>query len=99
MRKPVAVVQFSKWPGLTPPVIHLVVQLMLTLRLPPALDKSLGRSARAAKQTKSAFVRDAVLARIAEAEDYRIAVKRLARVKAGKEKTVSFDDLKRTLGL
>lgn len=72
---------------------------MLTLRLPPELDKSLGRSARAAKQTKSAFVRSAVLERIAEAEDYRIAVKRLARVKAGKEKTVPLDVLKRALGL
>lgn len=72
---------------------------MLTLRLPPKLDKILARSARAAKQTKSAFVRDAVLERIAEAEDFGIAVKRLNRVKAGKEKTVSFDDLKRTLGL
>ena len=71
---------------------------MLTLRLPPALDKSLGRSARAARQTKSAFVRAAVLERIAEAEDYRIAVKRLARIKAGKEKTIPFDDIKRALG-
>ena len=71
---------------------------MLTLRLPPALDKSLGRSARAAKQTKSAFVRAAVLERITEAEDCRIAVKRLARVKSGKEKTVSLDVLKRALG-
>jgi len=72
---------------------------MLTLRLPPTLDKILARSARAAKQSKSAFVRDAVLARIAEDEDLRIAVKRLAQVKAGKEKTVSLDDLKRALGL
>lgn len=71
---------------------------MLTLRLPPSLDKSLGRSARAARQTKSAFVRAAVIERIAEAEDYRIAVKRLARVKAGKEKTIPFDDIKRALG-
>ena len=71
---------------------------MLTLRLPPALDKSLGRSARAAKQTKSAFVRDAVIERIAEAEDYRLAVKRLAAIKAGKEKTVPFDVIKRALG-
>ncbi len=72
---------------------------MLTLRLSPELDKSLGRSARAAKQSKSAFVRDAVLERIAETEDSRIAAKRLARVQAGKEKTVPFDDIKRTLGL
>ena len=71
---------------------------MLTLRLPPALDKGLARSARAAKQTKSEFVRAAVLERIAEAEDFRIAVKRLARIKAGKEKTVSLDVLKRALG-
>ena len=72
---------------------------MLTLRLPPALDKSLGRSARAAKQTKSAFVRDAVLERIAEAEDYRIAVKRLAAAKSGKSRTYSLEEVKRDLGL
>jgi len=71
---------------------------MLTLRLPPALDRSLGRSARAARQTKSAFVRAAVLERIAEAEDARIAVKRLAAVKAGKEKTIPADVLQRALG-
>ena len=74
------------------------ITLMLTLRLPPDLNKSLARSARAARQTKSAFVRDAVLERIAEAEDYRIAVKRLAALKAGKEKTVPADVLKRALG-
>jgi len=72
---------------------------MVTLRLPPALDKSLARSARAAKQTKSAFVRDAVLERIAEAEDYRIAVKRLAAIKAGKSRTYSLEEVKRDLGL
>ena len=72
---------------------------MLTLRLPADLEKSLGRSARAAKQTKSAFVRAAVIERIAEVEDCRIAVKRLARIKSGKEKTVSLNDIKRTLGL
>lgn len=72
---------------------------MLTLRLPPALDKRLGRSARAAKQTKSAFVRDAVIERIAEAEDYRIAVKRLAAVKAGKSRTYAAEEIKRGLGL
>ena len=71
---------------------------MLTLRLPPAVDKSLARSARAAKQTKSEFVRAAVLERIAEAEDFRIAVKRLARIKTGKEKTVALDVLKHALG-
>jgi RHH-type rel operon transcriptional repressor/antitoxin RelB len=72
---------------------------MLTLRLPPALAKSLGRSARAAKQTKSAFVRDAVLERIAEAEDHRIAVKRLRALKAGKSRTYTAEEIKRDLGL
>ncbi len=72
---------------------------MLTLRLSPALDKSLGRSARAAKQTKSAFVRDAVLERIAEAEDYRIAVKRLRALKEGKSRTYTAEEIKRDLGL
>lgn len=72
---------------------------MLTLRLPSALDKSLARSARAAKQTKSAFVRAAVMERIAEAEDYRIAVKRLAAVKSGKSKTYSLEEVKRDVGL
>ncbi len=72
---------------------------MLTLRLPPSLDKTLTRAALAARQTKSAFVREAVLERIAEAEDYRIAVKRIARVKSGKERTYSLEEIKRDLGL
>jgi predicted DNA-binding protein len=72
---------------------------MLSVRLSPTLDKIVARSARAAKQSKSAFVRDAVLARISETEDHGTAEKRLARLKAGKEKTISFEGLKRTLGL
>ena len=72
---------------------------MLTLRLPPALEKSLGRQARAARQTKSEFVRAAVTERIAEAEDYRIAVKRLRALKAGKSRTYTAEDIKRDLGL
>lgn len=72
---------------------------MLTLRLPPDLDKHLARSARAARQTKSAFVRDAVLERIAEADDCRIALKRLAALKSGKSKTYSLEDIKRDVGL
>lgn len=72
---------------------------MLTLHLPPALEKLLTRSARAARQTKSAFVRDAVMERIAETEDYRIAIKRLAAVKSGKSKTCSLEEIKRDVGL
>ncbi len=72
---------------------------MLTLRLPPALDRSLSRQARAARQTKSAYVRDAVAERIAEAEDYRIATTRLRRLKAGKSRTYTAGEIKRDLGL
>jgi len=72
---------------------------MLTLRLPADLEKSHGRAARAAKQTKSAFVRTAVIERIAAVEDCRIAIKRLARIKSGREKTVSLDDIRRALCL
>ena len=72
---------------------------MLTLRLPADLEKSLGRADGAAKQTKSAFVRAAVIERTAEVEDCRIEVKRLARIKTGKEKTVLLNDIKRTLSL
>lgn len=72
---------------------------MLTLRLPPTLNKSLVQQARAARQTKSAFVRAAVIERIAEAEDYRIAVKRLAAIKSGKSRTYSLEEVKRDLGL
>lgn len=53
---------------------------MLRLRLPPALDKVLARSVRSARQSKSGFVRDVVLARIAEGEELRIALKRLSGV-------------------
>ena len=72
---------------------------MLTLRLPPSLDKSLTRQARAARQTKSAYVRDAVAERIAEAKDYRIAVARLRRLKTGKSSTHSLEGIKRDLGM
>jgi RHH-type rel operon transcriptional repressor/antitoxin RelB len=72
---------------------------MLTLRLPPVLDKELSKQARAAKQTKSELVRSALAERLAEAEDLRVATKRLRALRAGKSRTYSAEEVKRDLGI
>lgn len=72
---------------------------MLTLRLPPTLEKELSRQARAAKQTKSEFARLALAERLAEASDLRVATKRLKALKAGKSRTYSAEEVKRDLGI
>jgi predicted DNA-binding protein len=72
---------------------------MLTLRLSPALEAGLTKAARAARQNKSAFVRDALTERLAEAEDLRVATRRLRALAAGKSRLHSAEEVKRELGL
>jgi RHH-type rel operon transcriptional repressor/antitoxin RelB len=52
---------------------------MLTLRLPPDMEKRLDRLARNAGRTKSALAREAILRHIEDIEDFYLAEYRLRR--------------------
>ena len=72
---------------------------MVTLRLPPQADRQLARLAKARRMTKTAVAREAVLDRLEEAKDVRLAEERLARLDGGKSRTYSMTEVKRELGL
>lgn len=72
---------------------------MVTLRLNPATDRKLARLAKSRGMTKTAIAREALVERLEEAEDIRIAEDRLKRLDAGKSRTYSMAEVKRELGL
>ena len=72
---------------------------MITLRLKPAVDRKLTRLATAIGQTKTAVARGALVERLEEADDLRIATSRLRRLRAGKSRTYTAEEVKRELGL
>jgi|CXWL01.1.fsa_nt_gi RHH-type rel operon transcriptional repressor/antitoxin RelB len=72
---------------------------MVTLRLNPATDRKLTRLAKSRGMTKTAIAREALVERLEEAEDIRIAEDRLKRLDAGKSRTYSMAEVKRELGL
>ena len=68
---------------------------MLTLQLDPARDRQLGRLARARRTTKAAFATAAVVERLEEEEDIKIAESRLKQPAA----RIPLEDIERDLGL
>lgn len=72
---------------------------MVTLRLKPAIDRKLARLAKSRGMTKTAIAREALVERLEEAEDIRIAEERLKRLDVGKSRTYSMAEVKRELGL
>lgn len=72
---------------------------MLALRLPPDLEARLDALAKRTGRTKSQYAREAIVEFIDDLEDLYLGQKRSALLERGKTKTVSLDDLERTLGL
>ena len=72
---------------------------MVTLRLNPATDRKLARLAKATGTSKTAIARAALLDRLQEADDIRIAGDRLKRLDAGKSRTYTLEEVERELGL
>jgi RHH-type transcriptional regulator, rel operon repressor / antitoxin RelB len=66
---------------------------MLTVRLPPSLEKRLHAVARKTGKTKTAYARDAILKQIEDIEDYYLAWGRLA----GRESRETLEGLERRL--
>lgn len=70
---------------------------MLSIGLPKEIDARLERLAEEAGLTKSEYAREAILEKIEDMEDLHLAEQVLERVRTGKEKTVSSEEMWREL--
>jgi len=72
---------------------------MLALRLPPDIEKRLDALAKKTGRTKSFYAREAILRHLDDLEDIYLAEKILDRIKTGRERTYTIDEVERELGL
>lgn len=72
---------------------------MLAIRLPPSIEKRLEKLAKRSGRTKTYYAREAILKHIEDLEDAHEAERILQRVRAGKERTYTLDEVARRLGL
>jgi RHH-type transcriptional regulator, rel operon repressor / antitoxin RelB len=72
---------------------------MLAIRLPQAIEKRLDKLAKRTGRTKTYYAREAILEHLDELEDLYLAERALARVRRGKERTISLKDVLKRHGL
>lgn len=65
----------------------------LSIRLPADLERRLDELASRTGRTKTYYVRQAVLEKLQDLEDYYLAAERAAAVRAGRMKTVALDQV------
>lgn len=73
--------------------------IMLAIRLPEAIEKRLDALARRTGRTKTFYAREAILQHLDELEDAYLAQRTLERVRAGKERTFTLDEVDQHLAL
>src|SRR5260370_20170383 len=72
---------------------------MLTLRLPPSIEKRLEKVARRTGRTKTYYVREAILEHLEEIEDLYLAEGALERIRSGEERTIPLKQVIKRHGL
>ena len=72
---------------------------MLAIRLPESVEKRLARLAKRTGRTKTFYAREAILRYIEDLEDVYDAERILERVRSGKEKTVTLEDVMKRYGM
>lgn len=72
---------------------------MLALRLPKEIEKRLDRLAKRTGRTKSFYARQAIQEHLDDLEDIYLAEKELDDLASGRSKTVSLEEVARSLGL
>lgn len=72
---------------------------MLAIRLPQDIENRLARLAKKTGRTKTFYAREAILRHLADLEDIYEAERTLERVRAGKERTYSLDEVSDSLGV
>ena len=70
-----------------------------SIRLPPAIEKRLDALAAKTGRSKAFYLREIVVNGLEEAEDYYLASRVLERVRSGKERVFTLDEVERDLGL
>lgn len=70
---------------------------MLTMRLPESIEHRLNHLAKATGRTKSFYVREAIVKHLDELEDTYLAERTLERVRSGKEKVYSSEEVEKLL--
>ena len=72
---------------------------MISLRLPPEIEERLEALAKATGRSKSFYVREALLEHLEEMEDAYLAAATLERVRLGKERVFTTEEVRKDLGL
>ena len=72
---------------------------MIAVRLPKEIEERLERLAKETGRTKTYYVREAITEHLQEIEEIYLAQQVLERVRAGKEDTVSLENLIEEYGL
>src|SRR6267143_1605992 len=72
---------------------------MLTLRLPPSIEKRLEKLARRTGRTKTYYVREAILEHLEDLEDMYLAEGALERIRSGEDQTIPLKDVVKRHGL
>lgn len=72
---------------------------MIALRLPPEIEERLEALAKATGRSKSFYVREALLEHLEDMEDAYLAAATLERVRLGKERVFTTEEVRKDLGL
>jgi len=72
---------------------------MLAIRLPQSIEKRLEKLAQRSGRTKTYYAREAILRHVEDLEDAYEAERILQRVRAGRERVYTLDEVAKRLGL
>ena len=70
-----------------------------SIRLPPAIEKRLNALAAKTGRSKAFYLREIIANGLEDAEDYYLASQVLERVRQGKERVFTLEEVERDLGL
>jgi RHH-type transcriptional regulator, rel operon repressor / antitoxin RelB len=81
--------------------IALIKEMVMptSIRLPEDIERRLDFLTRQTGRTKAFYIREMILEKIDDIEDYYLAADILERVRKGKETTLNADEVRRDLGL
>jgi RHH-type rel operon transcriptional repressor/antitoxin RelB len=72
---------------------------MLAIRLPESVEKRLEKLARRTGRTKTFYAREAILQHLDDLEDVYLAERVLRRIRTGRERTHTVEQVRNDLGL